>query len=113
MAANPELLEAIAFFSVAVLAVLLLGIAFAGFWTAAADAKPLLLGEVLDHAGSDLLHAAILGADGRGFGTAVKRCANCTAQTRCRDWLTSGAHEGYEAFCPNSGFVARVKWLAA
>ena len=111
MAADPGFLETVAYFGSALLALVLLAVTFAGFWKAATDSSPLLLGELLRRQGTDLRYATLATADGRGFGLAVKRCTECKSQARCREWLASGASEGYEAFCPNSGFVARAKWL--
>jgi len=111
MAADPWFLETIAYFGTAVLMLALLAITFVGFWKAATDSSPLLLGEVLRRQGTDLLYATLATAEGRSFGAAVKRCTECKSQARCREWLASGASEGYEAFCPNSGFVAHSKWL--
>jgi hypothetical protein len=45
------------------------------------------------------------------FARAVRSCANCGAAAHCRSWLDSGAHTGYDEFCPNAGYVARMAAL--
>jgi len=42
------------------------------------------------------------------FAVAVGRCLTCKATARCRAWLDSGRQEGFETFCPNAGYVARM-----
>lgn len=44
-------------------------------------------------------HAAYQGA------LATRRCVACAEKARCDAWLDSGARDGAEAFCPNTGFV--------
>jgi hypothetical protein len=36
---------------------------------------------------------------------AARRCVLCAEKKHCDRWLASGAHAGYERFCPNSAFV--------
>jgi len=37
---------------------------------------------------------------------ATRRCVACADKARCDAWLASHQHKGYEAFCPNAGFIA-------
>jgi hypothetical protein len=42
----------------------------------------------------------------------VRRCVGCAEAARCRSWLDAGRREGYDAFCPNAGYVERIAALA-
>jgi hypothetical protein len=73
---------------------------------------PVLLGELLRRQGAEVLYMAITGG-GHGFRIALRRCGRCPAFERCREFLASGAREGYEEFCPIAGLVHRAKALAS
>ena len=76
-----------------------------------ADERPVLLGEVLARQGPHVFRLAV--ASGTpDFARAIRNCLNCGAVSHCRTWLDSGAHDGYQEFCPNAGYVERVKRLA-
>jgi hypothetical protein len=38
---------------------------------------------------------------------ATRRCVACAGKARCDAWLASRRREGFQAFCPNAGFIAR------
>ena len=38
-----------------------------------------------------------------------RNCASCPAHRRCREWLRSGARDGYEAFCPNAALFEALR----
>jgi hypothetical protein len=78
----------------------------------AADDGPVLLGEMLGRQGDDTLRLATA-SGAYDFARAVRSCATCHATAQCRAWLDSGAREGYEAFCPNAGYVGRIAALTA
>ncbi|MCL4801408.1 MAG: hypothetical protein KJ025_17585 [Burkholderiales bacterium] len=42
-------------------------------------------------------------------GRALRRCAMCTETTRCAHFLAAGGGEGFEAFCPNAGFIRAMQ----
>ena len=46
---------------------------------------------------------------GRELGRAVRRCMSCSSAERCSAWLAQGEREGYDAFCPNAGFIEQLK----
>ena len=45
----------------------------------------------------------------RPLAMALRRCALCPSVEECRDWLASGAREGFDAFCPNSRYIRRLE----
>lgn len=76
------------------------------------EERTLLLGELLRSQGDGVLRMAVAGA-ARDFMRAVRRCTKCQAAAHCSAWLGAGKHEGFEAFCPNAGFIERIRSLAA
>lgn len=76
------------------------------------DASPVLLEKMLRRQGDDVARLALASGD-RNFALALRQCTRCTQAAQCRAWLYSGAKEGYETFCPNAGFVGRMKLLAS
>jgi hypothetical protein len=40
---------------------------------------------------------------------AARRCVACRDVEACKVWLDGGKSEGYEAFCPNIGFIQGLK----
>ena len=108
MAADPLLLEWMALFGATALGAGILVFAVLALWRAMIDERPLLLPEVLRLAGVDMAaHANGTGA--REFALAARRCMDCRVRGECEAWLGQPAEEGYEAFCPNAGYVARLK----
>jgi len=75
------------------------------------DASPVLLGEMLRRQGDEVARLALASGD-RSFAVALRQCTRCNEAAQCRAWLYSGAREGYQTFCPNAGYVHRVKMLA-
>ena len=73
---------------------------------------PVLIGELLRRQGADVLYLAVA-RDGRGFRSALRRCGSCASFERCREFLDSGAREGYEDFCPMAALVHQAKALAS
>lgn len=76
------------------------------------DERPVLLDRLLRRQGERVAYRAIA-AGGRDLAVAVKQCVECQEAAQCRAWLASGATEGYESFCPNGGYIQRVKRLSA
>jgi hypothetical protein len=76
------------------------------------EERLLLFGDLLRRQGDEVLRMAVAGA-GYDFMRAVRRCVKCEARARCSAWLDTGLSEGYEAFCPNAGFIERIRSLAA
>ena len=47
------------------------------------------------------------------FADALGHCTTCGVKADCGRWLEAGQRDGYQRFCPNAGFVERVKERAA
>lgn len=75
------------------------------------DSAPVLLEQLLRRQGDDVARRA-LASGSNDFALAVRQCLNCSRAAQCRAWLYSGAADGYQSFCPNAGFVQRIKRLA-
>ena len=69
--------------------------------------RPLPLGEMMLRHGAHLPQVGNLA--GRELGRAVRRCLSCGSAERCRTWLAEDRNQGYEAFCPNAGFIEELK----
>lgn len=108
MAANPMLLESIAFFGATALGLGILAIAMLGLWRAMTDERPLLISELLALEGVDFA-AQARGVSARQFALAARKCMQCVARERCEEWLGTRRGASYQAFCPNAGYVARMK----
>jgi Family of unknown function (DUF6455) len=116
MNGTPPILESIAVMaSTAIVAgfiVYTVAYALSKMWRRVWDAAtPLQLGEMLYRQGDRVARAAIA-PGGNDFVLAVRQCTSCKAAAQCRAWLDSGEREGYGAFCPNAGFVDRMKHIA-
>ena len=103
-----ELLSLIAIMGGALLALVIAGAALLAFWSRNAVEMPLLLERVLRRQGDDVAHRA-LASGSNDFALAVRSCLRCTEAAQCRAWLSSGARDGYQWFCPNAGYVDRMK----
>lgn len=97
----------------AILAILGLA-AFAVVWALVAGwrramrvQRPLLLGAMLMRQGPNLSQLSSL--HGRELGRAVRRCMLCGSAERCSSWLQQGGREGFDAFCPNAGYIEELK----
>jgi hypothetical protein len=108
MTADPALLESIAFFGAAALGLGIAAIAGLSLWRALADARRLLLAEVLMLEGVDLAQR-VKGAGGREFALAARRCMECAARERCAEWLAERRGEGYQGFCPNARYIDALR----
>jgi hypothetical protein len=42
----------------------------------------------------------------RADAVATRTCVFCRSKEECDAWLASGRTEGFEAFCPNAGYIA-------
>lgn len=76
-----------------------------------AGAGAVLLEQMLRRQGDEVARVAIASGD-RNFALAVGQCTRCNEAAQCRAWLQSGASDGYQTFCPNAGYVRRMKLLA-
>ena len=76
------------------------------------DERPVLIDRMLRRQGERVAYRAVA-AGGRDFALAVNQCVACQKAAECRAWLLSGATEGYESFCPNTGFIQRAKRISA
>lgn len=72
------------------------------------DSTALLLEQMLRRQGDDVARMALASGD-RGFAVALRQCIRCSHTAQCRAWLCSGAREGYDTFCPNAGYLHRMK----
>lgn len=107
-----EFLASIAVMGAALLAVFIGFCIVATLWMEGyGDASPVLIERLLRSQGDEVARLALATGD-RAFAQAIRRCARCTEAAQCRAWLHSGAREGYQAFCPNAGFVHRMKLLS-
>lgn len=70
--------------------------------------RPILLGAMLRRQGA-VLPDPITQAVGYDYAVAVRRCLNCGVSASCAKWLEQGKREGYEEFCPNAGYIERLK----
>src|SRR4051812_47513692 len=107
-----DFLTTIAFTGAALIGVFLaVCVLLAALHGASAEARPVLLAEMLRRQGNDVARLA-LSTGGPGFANAVRQCLDCKASARCNAWLDSGARASYDAFCPNAGYVSRMRDLA-
>lgn len=83
-------------------------IALAALWGLRREPPPGLLGAMLSRHGVDWGTLAASGAL-NDLALGLRRCNACGENARCRQWLDSGAREGYQSFCPNAAFVERMK----
>ena len=108
-----DFLASVALSSVIVMVVLICaGFLFALWQQGAGDQRPVLIDRLLRRQGERVAYRAVA-AGGRDFALAVNQCVACQKAAECRAWLLSGATEGYESFCPNTGFIQRIKRVVA
>jgi Family of unknown function (DUF6455) len=103
-----DLLVSLAF-SVGLLGLIALGIVAIGLWRGAPGGRVLLY-EVLERQGGSVARTAVASGS-RDFTVAVKQCLACPSTVRCGAWLDSGSRQGFESFCPNAGYVSRIRSL--
>lgn len=103
-----ELLTSIAVAGAGALALLIVGCIIASLWWRDVESRPVFLEQLLRRQGDAVAHRA-LASGSREFAVAVQRCLACSEAAQCRAWLASGAREGYDAFCPNAGYIERMK----
>ena len=103
-----EFLSLIAAMGGTLLALIIIVTVLLALWPGNAVEKPVLLERVLRRQGDDVAYRA-LASGSNDFAVAVRRCLQCTEAAQCRAWLSSGARQGYEWFCPNAGYVDRMK----
>lgn len=107
-----DFLASVAISSVIVIVLLILaGFLFTLWGQGWGDERPVLIDRMLRRQGERVAYRAVA-AGGREFAVAVSRCVACQQAAECRSWLLSGATEGYESFCPNAGFIHRVKRIS-
>ena len=108
MVANPLLLQSIAALGATALALGIVALALLGMWRAISDERPLLLSRLLAFEGIDM--AERLGdTDARQFALAARKCMFCAERERCESWIARKQPGGYESFCPNTGYIERMK----
>jgi len=76
----------------------------------APQTEPVMIYTLLRRQGDQVARAAIA-AESRDFRLAVKRCLHCVATAQCRAWLDAGGRDGFDAFCPNAGYVEGIARL--
>jgi hypothetical protein len=103
-----ELLTSIAIFSSGLLGLLVVALFIFAIFGPPGNAKPLLLEQALRRQGDDVARRASASGS-HDFAMAVQRCLACNEAAECRAWLSSGAREGFEHFCPNRGYIERMK----
>src|SRR6266496_211456 len=97
--ASMELLASIATIAGGALALLVVVIVVLTLWRQDGGAKPLLLSQALRRQSNDVAYRAIA-SGGHDFAVAVQRCLACNEAALCGAWLSSGARDGYQHFCP-------------
>ncbi|HTM60665.1 MAG TPA: DUF6455 family protein [Burkholderiales bacterium] len=108
-----DFLASVALSSVIVIVLLICaGFVFVLWQQGAGDQRPVLIDRMLRRQGEGVAYRAVA-AGGRDFALAVNQCVVCQKAAECRSWLLSGATDGYESFCPNTGFIQRVKRISA
>jgi len=107
-----EVLPSIALIGAGLLALFIGAYLIVTLWKQGVDASPVLLEQVLRRQGDGVARIALASGD-RRLAVAVGQCTRCREAAQCRAWLHSGAREGYQTFCPNAGYVQRMKALAA
>jgi hypothetical protein len=108
-----DFLASVALSSVIVIVALICaGFLFVLWQQGSGDRRPVLIDRMLRRQGERVAYRAVA-AGGRDFAVAVTQCVACQQAAECRAWLLSGATEGYESFCPNAGFIQRVKRISA
>lgn len=106
-----ELLASIAAMGATLLAVLVAFCIIVALWNEGfGDGSTVLLEQVLRRQGDDVARRAVVSGN-RNFADAIRQCTRCTQAAQCRAWLHSGADDGYQSFCPNAGFIHRMKVL--
>lgn len=108
MAANPLLLQSIALLGASALAIGVVALVAFGLWRAMGDARPLFLSELIAFEGIDL-DEQVRGAGAHQFALAARKCLQCAERARCESWLARKLPGGYESFCPNAAYIARLK----
>ena len=103
-----ELLASIAAISSGLLVLFIAALVILAVFGRGGDSKPLLLDQALRRQSDDVAYRGIA-SGGRDFAMAVERCLACNEAAQCRAWLASSAREGYQHFCPNAGFIDRMK----
>jgi len=108
-----DFLASVALSSVVVIVVLILAVVLFSLWQQGwGDDRPVLIDRMLRRQGERVAYRAVA-VGGRDFALAVHQCVACQKAAECRSWLLSGATEGYESFCPNAGFIQRLKRISA
>lgn len=108
MVANPLLLESLAVLGATALGLGIVALAVLGLWRAMTDERPLLLSRLLVFEGIEMSEH-LTGAGTRQFALAARKCMQCSAREQCEGWLAGRSADGYESFCPNAGYIARLK----
>jgi hypothetical protein len=103
-----ELLQLVAAISGSALGVLIVALILMALWSQDGGAKTLLLEQVLRRQGDGIAYRA-LASGSHQFAVAVQRCLACSEAAQCRAWISSGARDGYQSFCPNAGYIERMK----
>ena len=107
-----ELLGWIAMAGAGLLALFIGGCIVVSLWNKGFDeGSPVLIEEMLRRQGDEVARRALAAGD-HSFAVALRQCKRCPEAAHCRAWLHSGAAEGYQTFCPNAGYVHRMKVLA-
>jgi hypothetical protein len=77
-------------------------------WASVMEADHLsLMTRMLARQGVEVSASSMLAAG--AVGRAVLRCATCAETARCRRFLAADDGEGFDAFCPNTGFIRALK----
>jgi hypothetical protein len=108
MTASPLFLESLALLGATALGLAIFAIAIAALWRAMSDERPLLLSGLLSFEGIEM-GEHVSGAGAHQFALAARKCMQCGARGQCEAWLAGRSADGYESFCPNAAYIARLK----
>jgi hypothetical protein len=103
-----EPLASIAVLSSALVIVVVIAVLLLGLWLPASRDDSVLLDQVLRRQGDSVAARAFMRRD---YAAALQRCSTCSQAAQCRAWTRTRARDGYQYFCPNRGFIDRVKRL--
>jgi hypothetical protein len=92
---------------------LVAGWAVYGLWRAVMrEDRPVLMHRMLERQGLTLDRLAYQ-TELKQAAAAARRCVVCRDRETCLAWLERDGTTGYEQFCPNADFIARLRAEAA
>ena len=103
-----NMVYAVTFFGSIAVGLIVLAAIVLAFRQGPGSEAPVLLYEVLRRQGDEVARLA-LASGSRSFALAVGECLRCSSTARCRAWLDGESREGIGQFCPNAGYILRMR----